>query len=83
MPLSRLSECLSCHAELHVCRLCDLYDPRKAQSCDEPRADPPTDKQRANFCEYFQPRAGAWQMQDESPADRAKQALEELFAKKP
>lgn len=82
MPLSRLSECLACHAELHVCRLCILYDSRKAQSCDEPRADPPLDKQRANFCEFFQPRSGAFQPLDDSAVGKAKAELENLFGKK-
>lgn len=79
MPLSRLSECLACHAELHVCRLCEFHDSRKAESCTEERADPPLDKQRANFCEYFRPRAGAYQPQNGSDADKAKAELEKLF----
>ena len=32
MPISRLSECLSCRAELHACRLCEFYDTRVAQN---------------------------------------------------
>ena len=82
MPLSRLSECLICHAELHVCRMCGFYDPRKAESCAEERADPPQDKQRANFCEYFQPRTNAFQPKDHSHVDKAKEELERLFGKK-
>ncbi|MGH8397042.1 MAG: hypothetical protein ACRETA_02200 [Gammaproteobacteria bacterium] len=79
MPLSRISVCLSCRAELHVCRMCEFYDTRKAESCSEPRADPPKDKQRANFCEYFQPRVNAWQAPDSSTADKAKDDLQKLF----
>lgn len=79
MPLSRISECLSCHTELHVCRLCAFFDTQKAESCTEHRADPPKDKRRANFCEYFQPRANAWQAQDNSAADKAKDELQKLF----
>ncbi|MDE2459845.1 MAG: hypothetical protein KGL98_01230 [Gammaproteobacteria bacterium] len=81
MPLSRLSECLVCHAELHVCRLCRFFDPHKPESCAEERADPPKDKQRANFCEYFQPQAGAFQRPDDSTANRAKAELDKLFGK--
>lgn len=81
MPLSRLSECLSCHAELHVCRMCRFYDPHKAESCAEERADPPKDKQRANFCEYFEPRGDAFQRADTTAADRARAELEQLFGK--
>ena len=82
MPLSRLSECLACRTELHVCRMCELYDPRKAESCHEPRADPPKDKLRANFCDYFQPRTDAFQPRDDSAADKARQELAGLFAPK-
>ena len=78
-PLSRISICLSCHAELHVCRQCSFYDTHKAESCTEQRADPPKDKLRANFCEYFQPRANAWQAQDNSAADKAIDELQKLF----
>lgn len=81
MPLSRLSECLSCRAELHACRMCSFYDPRKPESCAEERADPPQDKQRANFCEYFQPRPQAFQATDDSVAGRANAELEKLFGK--
>jgi hypothetical protein len=79
MPLSRISECLACRAELHVCRLCSFYDQRKAESCIEERADPPKDKQRANFCEYFQLRTNAWSPADDSAADQAKEDLQKLF----
>lgn len=82
VPLSRISVCLSCHAELHVCYLCTFYDPRKAESCREERADPPVDKQRANFCEYFQPQGDAFRAQDDSPSNRAKEGLEKLFGPK-
>lgn len=81
MPLSRLSVCLACHAELHVCRLCGFYDTHKPESCTEERADPPTDKQRANFCEYFQPKAGAFELQNDGAANRAKAELDKLFGK--
>lgn len=56
MPISRLSECLSCRAELHVCRLCEFYDPSVAEACREPMTEEVKDKTRANFCEYFYPR---------------------------
>lgn len=82
MPLSRISVCLSCRAELYVCRLCVFFDTRKAESCSEPRADPPKDKQRANFCEFFQPRSNAWQAPDHSLADQARDALHKLFGDK-
>ena len=82
MPLSRISECLTCRAELHVCRLCRFFDARKAESCREERADPPQDKQRANFCEYFQLRPDAYQAKDDTPANQAREELGKLFGPK-
>jgi hypothetical protein len=82
MPIPRLSECLGCRAELHVCRQCRFYDVRKPESCAEERADPPKDKQHRNFCEYFEPRTNAYQPGDKSAADRARSELEKLFGKK-
>ena len=58
-PISRYAECLECRAELHVCRLCRFYDTSVAQDCREPMADEVKDKTRANFCEFFEPRADA------------------------
>lgn len=54
MPLGRRAECLACHAELHVCRMCRHYDVSKAKQCREPVAEPVRDKTRANFCDWFQ-----------------------------
>jgi DNA-directed RNA polymerase subunit RPC12/RpoP len=54
LPLARLAECPQCRAQLHVCRMCRYFDTRAAQQCREPVADLVTDKQRANFCGYFQ-----------------------------
>ncbi len=59
-PLGRRAECLACGAELHVCRLCRHYDTRKAKQCRELAADEVKNKTQANFCEWFQPGAGAF-----------------------
>ena len=78
LPLRRQDECGSCGAELHVCRLCEFYDTAVARSCREPVAEEVKDKTRSNFCDYFQPRAGAF-----TPAsgagDRARSELDALF----
>lgn len=78
LPIGRRDTCPECRAELHVCRLCRFYDPAAANACREPVAERVTDKERANFCGYFEPRPGAWSgASDEAAAARA--ALEELF----
>ncbi len=80
LPLSRTAECRACRADLHVCRLCEFYDTRVARSCREPVADEVHDKERANFCGYFQPRPAAWQARDTQATATSRQALDALFA---
>ena len=82
LPLLRRDECPRCRAELHVCRMCADYDVRVAKHCREPTAEEVSDKERANFCGYFQPRAGAYTPKDTSAAEQAKAELERLFGRK-
>ncbi|MCU0975822.1 MAG: hypothetical protein MUC71_05845 [Steroidobacteraceae bacterium] len=78
LPLRRLEECKACGAELHVCRLCEFHDPAVAKSCREPVAEEVKDKTRANFCDYFRPRPGAYVARTDEAA-RARGELESLF----
>jgi len=79
LPLGRAAECPACRAELHVCRLCEFYDPRVSQACREPIADQVKDKERSNFCGYFQPRPSAYSVPDNSGAQAARSQLDALF----
>ena len=78
LPLRRLEECLSCETELHVCRMCQFYDRNVAKHCQEPIAEEVKDKTRANFCDYFTPRPGAYIPVDPVAA-AAKSELASLF----
>jgi hypothetical protein len=80
LPLSRRDECPKCRAELHVCRMCVEYDTRVAHHCREPTAEEVRDKEHANFCDFFRPRAGAYTPPDPA-AERARADLEKLFGK--
>lgn len=76
LPLPRLAECPRCRAELHVCRMCTFFDPAAAQQCREPVADPITDRQRANFCGYYQIDPHAFS----APSDEAAESRRRLDA---
>src|ERR1044071_1233191 len=78
LPLRRLEECRQCHAELHVCRMCEWYSVAVAKHCREPVAEEVKDKERANFCDYFKPRANAYQAPS-GEAGKARSDLEALF----
>jgi hypothetical protein len=82
LPLRRLDECPKCRAELHVCKMCVDYDTRVAKHCREPTADEVSDKTRANFCDHFKPRAGAYVAPNVAEVDKAKAELEKLFGKR-
>ena len=79
MPLRRLEECRKCGAELHVCKLCEWYDVTVAKHCREPIAEEVKDKERANFCDYFKPRPGAYSDAGVTAAAQAKSQLDALF----
>ncbi|MGH8298024.1 MAG: hypothetical protein ACRES6_01920 [Steroidobacteraceae bacterium] len=81
LPLRRLEECRKCGAELHVCRMCVDYDTSVAKHCLEPTAEEVREKTRANFCDFFQPRPGAYAAPNTTEADRARAELEKLFRK--
>ena len=50
----RSETCEGCRADLRVCLNCLSYDPRVAQQCRERRAEPVEEKDRANYCEWFE-----------------------------
>jgi hypothetical protein len=79
LPLGRLAECLACRAELHVCRICEFYDPRVAKACREPMAEEVQDKERANFCDYFQAMPDAYRPRTDAEAQAAWAQLGALF----
>ncbi len=81
LPFSRTEYCRACQTELHVCRMCRFYDITKAKQCAEPVADPVHDKERANFCGYFEPAAARYRPAG-AAGDEARHALEALFGPK-
>src|ERR1700689_3106063 len=62
LPLRRLDVCKACNAELHVCKMCVEYDTSYAKHCREPIAEEVRKKDEANFCDYFKPKAGAFEI---------------------
>jgi hypothetical protein len=79
LPVRRLEECRKCGAELHVCKLCEWYSLTVAKHCREPIAEEVKDKERANFCDYFKPRPGAYSKADVSASSQARAGLDALF----
>lgn len=83
MPMSRREICKQCAAEQHVCRLCKHYDSRVSDQCTEDRAEQVSNKELANFCDYFNPQIDAWQGDPEAAQQQAADQLAALFGDGP
>jgi hypothetical protein len=65
-----------------VCRGCASFSP--AGTCDEPTAEQPADRERANFCGAFRLVAALGErakVEAKAPVDDARARLEALFKK--
>ena len=49
----RRDECEDCKTDFRCCRNCVHHDFTVAHQCRERRAEPVQEKDRANYCEYF------------------------------
>ncbi len=78
-PFGRLDECPGCSGDLHVCRMCEFFDPRVANACREPIADEVKEKERSNFCGYFRAKANAYAPRETEAEARARSELAALF----
>lgn len=79
LPLSHRDQCPACYADMHVCRMCTFFDPQVPRQCREDDADDVTDKEKPNFCDYFEPSADAFDSARKAEADSARAALDNLF----
>ena len=73
----REGECPKCRKQTHVCRNCRFYQPGRPNDCQEPVAEPVRDKDRANFCDYFEP--GSDTYRPDADPERLRAAAEDLF----
>ncbi|MBY0384185.1 hypothetical protein K2X05_03420 [bacterium] len=70
-------EC-DCGADLHSCKCCSFYDAKVYNECRETSADVVREKERANYCDFFQPNG---QSSAKSNRDHLLAAAEALFKK--
>lgn len=80
LPLSRREECAECGAEQHVCRLCKHDRPGLSYGCHEDLAEELSDKESANFCDYFKPNPNAYRPKTQSKQAQAEAELAALFS---
>lgn len=82
-------ECPFCRVDLHSCKGCQFYDEKVYNECRETSADRIKDKDKSNFCDFFQYRPleldSLGNIKDSnsliSEKDKIKAAAEALFKK--
>ncbi|PIT98871.1 MAG: hypothetical protein COT74_14005 [Bdellovibrionales bacterium CG10_big_fil_rev_8_21_14_0_10_45_34] len=79
--VGRSEDCPKCGADLRVCLNCSLYDPNSYHECRESSAELVKEKDRANFCDHFEPTAQMTSGGASKPMDLLAQA-DALFKKK-
>jgi hypothetical protein len=80
--VSRADECPECGADVHCCLNCLNYDPSAHNRCREPQAEWVSDREKANFCDFFTP--NKMKPAGKSPRDAAgdaRSAFDNLFKK--
>lgn len=84
--LQRTDSCRGCRSDLKCCLNCRFHDPGANNQCREPQAEWCPEKEKANFCEFFefrevsalsQPGMGGTQ----SSQAQARSAFDSLFRK--
>ena len=78
-PITRHNNCSECFESLHCCRLCRRYRPRDTITCTDDRADPPINKENANFCDFFRPASGTYDSVIGIKDAGARAGLKDLF----
>jgi hypothetical protein len=81
--LQRTDSCGNCYSDLKVCLNCRFFDRSANNQCREPQAEWCPEKEKANFCEFFEYRELAAPGQANAPEtrDRARSAFDDLFKK--
>ncbi|HDR16611.1 MAG TPA: hypothetical protein ENN79_14240 [Desulfobacteraceae bacterium] len=82
--VGRKDTCPHCHRDLRCCKQCRFYDQNAYNECREVSAERIVEKERANFCDFFQIRGskGGGKSGRFNRTRDAKEALEALFRKK-
>ncbi len=49
----RSEECPHCYASIRSCKMCKFYDQKSYNECKEPMAERIVEKEKANYCDYY------------------------------
>ena len=73
--------CPHCNANLHSCLNCRFYDEYAHNKCRESRSEWVSDREKGNFCGYFEYKNSEESDASEKRKKKAKEELKRLFGK--
>lgn len=80
LKVGRKDECPSCGADLRCCLNCVFYDRASSKQCRETVTELMREKEKANFCDYFEYAENRIAATDPGISP-ARKALDDLFKK--
>jgi len=78
---SRKSECQHCGEDLHICLNCRFYSETSHNKCIETKAEFQRNRDKANYCDYFEYRDTDSLASSSSNLAEARKKLDDLFKK--
>lgn len=79
--VGRADTCIKCGSYLRCCLNCDFYDEGYHNKCREPQSELISDKESANFCDFFAPNTRRKSKGSENTTADIKQRFDALFKK--
>ncbi len=81
-PLTSRDECPHCRISLRCCLNCRFYDTYRPNHCAEPQAERVANKDRANYCNYFEPAPDTGPSSQQHSQKESRKEFDALFKKK-
>lgn len=75
----RNTECYNCGKDAKVCLNCKFYSPGSHWDCNESIREAVREKDRANFCDFFELSSNYKESSGNSKKDAAKKSFDSLF----
>ena len=75
----KTDSCPKCQFDLHSCSNCRFYDPSAHNECQETQAEWVRAKEKANYCDYFEPKKASTQTIPTGSTSNVKSAFDKLF----
>jgi hypothetical protein len=79
MRVYRNTECPYCRKDAKVCLNCKFYSPGSHWDCSESIREAVREKDRANFCDFFELSSNNKESTGKNKEDDAKKAFDSLF----